>query len=69
MKCISLHQPWASLVVVGAKRYETRHWSTAVRGQILIHAAKKWNRDLVETANSDPFFAALHLNGAWPLRF
>jgi len=40
MKAITLTQPWASLVVVGAKRIETRSWSTSFRGQIAIHAAK-----------------------------
>lgn len=41
MKCISLWQPWASLIVAGSKRIETRHWPTSYRGEILIHAAKK----------------------------
>lgn len=40
MKAISLWQPWASLVVIGAKRFETRSWKTDVRGPVLIHAAK-----------------------------
>lgn len=39
MKAITLHQPWASLVVIGAKRYETRPWQTRHRGPLLIHAA------------------------------
>lgn len=41
MKCISLWQPWASLVVFGAKEYETRSWYTSYRGPLLIHAAKR----------------------------
>lgn len=41
MKIITLHQPWASLVALGLKRYETRHWPTNYRGQVLIHAAKQ----------------------------
>lgn len=40
MKCISLYQPWAHLVVIGAKMYETRCWSTKCRGEVLIHAGK-----------------------------
>ncbi|MDP8989617.1 MAG: ASCH domain-containing protein [Acidobacteriota bacterium] len=40
MKAITLTQPWASLVAVGAKRIETRSWSTSYRGPIAIHAAK-----------------------------
>lgn len=40
VKCLSLHQPWASAIALGAKRIETRHWSTNYRGPLLIHAAK-----------------------------
>lgn len=40
MKCLSLTQPWASLVIMGIKQYETRGWSTKHRGPLLIHAAK-----------------------------
>lgn len=40
MRAISLHQPWASLVALGFKEYETRSWSTQYRGKLLIHAAK-----------------------------
>jgi hypothetical protein len=40
MRCISLWQPWAALVVIGAKRFETRHWSTRYRGPLAIHAAQ-----------------------------
>jgi hypothetical protein len=56
MKCISLWQPWASLCVIGAKRFETRHWQTSHRGPLLIHAAKKWSRDLLDISLSQPFF-------------
>ncbi len=40
MKAITLTQPWASLVAIGAKRIETRSWKTAYRGPLAIHAAK-----------------------------
>ena len=39
-KALSLLQPWASLVVAGAKTIETRSWTTAYRGTLLIHASK-----------------------------
>ena len=42
MKCLSLTQPWATLVVEGKKQFETRSWSTKYRGPLLIHAAKGW---------------------------
>ena len=37
---ISLHQPWASLIAQGLKKYETRSWSTNYRGPLLICSAK-----------------------------
>lgn len=47
MRCITLHQPWASLVAAGVKTIETRSWPTKHRGQLLIHAAqshKTWDQ-------------------------
>jgi len=48
MKALTLTQPWATLVAIGAKRIETRSWGTAYRGPLAIHAAKgfpRWARD------------------------
>ena len=42
MKAITLWQPWASLVALGEKRFETRSWATKYRGPIAIHAAKNY---------------------------
>lgn len=42
---LTLTQPWATLVVQGRKRIETRGWSTSYRGDLLIHAAKEMPRD------------------------
>lgn len=39
--CLSLHQPWASLLVHGFKRLEGRSWDTSYRGRLWIHAASK----------------------------
>ncbi len=39
MKCISLIQPWATLIIHGAKRFETRGWRTLYRGPLTIHAS------------------------------
>lgn len=36
---ISLRQPWATLVALGAKRRETRSWYTSYRGPVAIHAS------------------------------
>lgn len=41
IKAISLWQPWAEAIRVGAKQIETRSWPTKHRGWLAIHAAKK----------------------------
>jgi hypothetical protein len=46
MKAISLWQPWASLWLTERKVHETRHWPTAYRGRLLVHAAKRFVRDV-----------------------
>jgi len=45
LTAITLQQPWASLIAQGKKHYETRDWSTDYRGQIAIHAGKKFHND------------------------
>lgn len=42
VKCISLTQPWASLMALGLKKVETRGWYTSYRGPLAIHAAKRF---------------------------
>lgn len=41
MKALTLWQPWATLIALGAKQYETRSWSTEYRGLLAIHAARR----------------------------
>ena len=51
MKALTLTQPWATLVAIGAKRIETRSWRTSYRGPLAIHAAKgfpKWAREFAQ---------------------
>lgn len=58
MKALTLTQPWASLVAMGVKGYETRSWQTSYRGPLAIHAAKTatkadravWDQYLVDFA-------------------
>lgn len=40
-RAISLHQPWASFIALGIKKYETRSWATKYRGKLLVCSAKK----------------------------
>lgn len=51
MKALTLTQPWASLVAIGAKRIETRSWRTPYRGPLAIHAAKGFPADARDFAN------------------
>jgi hypothetical protein len=46
MKAISLWQPWASLWCSERKVHETRHWPTSHRGWLVVHAAKKFVKDI-----------------------
>jgi activating signal cointegrator 1 len=40
VRLISLWEPWATLMAIGAKRIETRSWSTRYSGWLAIHASK-----------------------------
>lgn len=46
MNALTLMQPWATLVAIGAKRIETRSWATRYRGPSAIHAARTDGRSL-----------------------
>lgn len=63
MKAISLWQPWATLVSLGAKQYETRHWTTRYRGPLAIHAAKKRDREVMRYFFQEPFLSVLRAAG------
>lgn len=39
MKALSLLQPWATLITLGYKQFETRSWQTGHRGTVAIHAS------------------------------
>ena len=66
MKCISLWQPWATLVVLGEKRIETRSWPTKHRGRMAIHAAKKWSWYQKHICTTEPFLSILNSRGYNP---
>ena len=40
MKCLSICQPFAELIVQGKKTIELRKWNTKFRGEFLVHDAK-----------------------------
>ncbi|TQK74951.1 ASCH domain-containing protein [Brevibacillus sp. AG162] len=60
MKAITIHQPWATLIALGEKRFETRGWPTRYRGPIGIHAAKKVDKEI---CLQEPFRSVLDLHG------
>ncbi|MBD0333349.1 MAG: ASCH domain-containing protein [Chitinophagaceae bacterium] len=53
MKTLSLLQPWATLVAIGAKKIETRSWYTGHRGELLIHASSGKAGELI--CKEEPF--------------
>ena len=60
MKALTLTQPWATLVAIGAKRIETRSWRTDYRGPLAIHAAKGFPPQARRLAFEEPFYSVLH---------
>ena len=60
MKALTLTQPWATLVAIGAKRIETRSWHTLYRGPLAIHAAKAFPVWAQAMCTHKHFRAALH---------
>ena len=48
MKCLSVSQPFAELIISGKKTIELRSWNTNFRGEFLIHAPLKIRTDDVK---------------------
>jgi hypothetical protein len=45
LKCLSISQPFADLIISGKKIIELRNWNTNFRGEFLIHAPIKIRTD------------------------
>ncbi|ELT87196.1 hypothetical protein CAPTEDRAFT_221890 [Capitella teleta] len=43
--CMSMHQPWASLLILGIKKHEGRSWYSSHRGRLWIAATAKTPAD------------------------
>lgn len=67
MRAISIHQPWASYVVEGKKRYETRSWPTKIRGKVAIHAAKIRNTEYEEGKPLGAIIGTVEIIGCYPV--
>ncbi len=60
MRAISLWQPWASAIILGSKRIETRRWPTKYRGPVVIHAAQRFvASELTEIFTQNAFLGAV----------
>ncbi|SFG09163.1 ASCH domain-containing protein [Novosphingobium sp. CF614] len=65
MKALTIFQPWASLVIAGAKPYEFRKWrapASMIGQRIVIHAAAR-KVDMIEAGD---LFALLSLREKFP---
>jgi hypothetical protein len=56
---LTLTEPWATLVVLGEKEWETRSWPTSYRGPLLIQAAKTMPPYAQQACMYDPFTTVL----------
>lgn len=59
MKALTLTQPWATLMAIGAKRIETRSWYTRYRGPLAVHAAKGYPAWAKALYLENPFYQSL----------
>jgi len=67
-RALSLWQPWATLVALGAKRIETRRWRTSYRGPLVIHATRKLPPEAASLADEhDMYIQALDGRPSWSL--
>lgn len=55
LKAVTLTQPWATLVALGYKSYETRTWGPEHRGLLAIHAAKGMGDLAKAVCRQEPF--------------
>ncbi|OMP11014.1 hypothetical protein CCACVL1_00727, partial [Corchorus capsularis] len=67
--CLTMHQPWASLLVYGIKRIEGRSWPAPVRGRLWIHAASKVPDEATIKAMEDFYREIYAVDGITDLKF
>jgi len=64
MKCLSIMQPYASLILAGMKQYETRHWRTSHRGPLGIHASRRTTDEITMYCQREPLRSAIRKLGS-----
>ncbi|PIN04283.1 hypothetical protein CDL12_23181 [Handroanthus impetiginosus] len=67
--CLTMHQPWASLLVYGIKRIEGRSWPAPIRGRLWIHAASKVPEPETIKAMEDFYREIYAMNGITDVKF
>ncbi|RIJ76655.1 ASCH domain-containing protein [Nakamurella silvestris] len=75
MRALTVRQPWATLLVAGIKRMETRSWDTKFRGTLAIHAGLAMPCRIGQTielggitVERDRSGLLLRGHGGWPYR-
>jgi hypothetical protein len=66
MFALSVQQPGATLLMLGARRIETRPWQTPYRGPLAIHAARRLPRNFAALCQRPRARAALRRAGLEP---
>ncbi|XP_009364453.2 uncharacterized protein LOC103954365 isoform X2 [Pyrus x bretschneideri] len=67
--CLTMHQPWASLLVYGIKRVEGRSWPSPIRGRLWIHAAGKVPDEATIKAMEEFYREIYAVDGITDLKF
>ncbi|KAL3828244.1 hypothetical protein ACJIZ3_017046 [Penstemon smallii] len=67
--CLTMHQPWASLLVYGIKRIEGRSWPSPITGRLWIHAAGKVPEEETIKAMEEFYREIYAMNGITDIKF
>ncbi len=65
LRALSVKDPWATLIAIGAKQIETRSYRTRYRGPISIHSSKAFRREDQEFCSQEPVCSALERAGIY----
>lgn len=60
VRLLSMWEPWSTLVGLGAKKIETRNFSTPYRGLVAIHSTRNFEGDGMDCSMQPTFIAALY---------
>lgn len=68
MKALSIWQPWASLIITGRKRIETRSWAAPswIRGKRIAVASTKQVQRQQKMAITEPSFSRHYMDSGLP---